>query len=84
MKRWAKVCILIGAIWIAIVLIGLGILFYFYLPSMPAFQESIGGVGSLVSIIDNNHPFVSLFPFFMLFAIPSWILFLIAGIWGRN
>lgn len=90
MKKWAKVCVWIGIIWIVLVLIGL-IIFYFQVKSLASEiqqttsnENEYGGISSLVTIINLNTPISSLTPFFLLLGIPSWFLFIISVIWGRG
>lgn len=90
MKKWAKVCVWIGIIWIVLVSIGL-IIFYFQVKSIASEvqqatsnENEYGSISSLVMIVDINSPISSLTPFFLLLGIPSLILFIISVIWGRE
>jgi len=90
MKKWAKVCVWIGIIWIILVLIGLGWVYFQTvelaksLQNAEAFGMDTTGIFKLNNIIDLNHPFFSLLPIFLILGIPSWILFILSAIWGRK
>ena len=91
MKKWAKILVWIGIIWAILVLIGL-ILVYFQVVQLADALSKANAAGadtsniksSMAELINLNNPFTSLIPFFIILGIPSWIMFIIAAIWGRT
>ena len=91
MKKWAKICIWIGIIWILLVLVGLTVL-YLNLGSIAQSMQNVASSGnqvnpttaSFLSTINLSSPINSLFRWFVLLVVPSIVLFVVAGIWGRE
>lgn len=90
MKKWAKVLIAIGIIWVVLVLIFNAIL-YFKVKQFSGRgflgSEDIAAMGNwkgLIETVNTNSPLTTIFFYFLQFGIPAWILFGIAGIWGRE
>jgi hypothetical protein len=89
MKKWAKILVWIGVIWIILSVIGLTIL-YFNMNNFIADAQAAASSGSMIkysgflSTIDTSAVFTSLLKWFVLLIIPSIILFAIALIWGRE
>jgi len=93
MKRWAKICIWVGIAWLIISAIGLTI-FYFQVKDlmiqnqidMLAGRDSSinGGLRNIVETINADSPFLDLLVWLLMLAVPSVILFIIVGIWGRE
>jgi len=92
MKKWAKVCIWMGVIWIILVLIGLTI-FYFKLTELSTQLAQANQAGAnidaiahskIISLFNLSSPFRDLFIMFLVIGIPAWILFIISAIWGRE
>lgn len=87
MKMWAKVLAIIGVVWIILVLVFLLVL---YLNIKQIANSSNNGTlnvnsntQSFLSTIDLRSPIKSLFEWFIVLILPSIVLFILAGIWGR-
>ncbi|VVB78585.1 Uncharacterised protein [uncultured archaeon] len=88
MKKWAKVLVYIGIIWVILILIGLTVL-YFNLnhlgkKALISGDEVNPNVRWFLETINLNSVIDSLFRWFIVLAIPSIILFIIASIFGRK
>lgn len=88
MKKWGKVLLWIGIVWIILVLIGLIVLALNLKSMANSFASSETEMNPIItnflSIINPDSPFGSLFFYFILFGIPSWVIFIVVGIWGRE
>ena len=72
MKKWAKICVWIGIIWLVLILITLTV-FYFQIESLAGEISKANSAGvdtanifKLAEVINLNNPLVSLIPFFLL------------------
>lgn len=91
MKKWARVLVWIGIIWIVLVIVGLAVL-YFNLDSIAKNVQNAASSGTeinantagFLSTINLNSPINSLFRGFIVLIIPSLLLFIIAWLWGRD
>ena len=91
MKKWAKICVWVGIAWIILVFVGLLIL-YLNLYSIANDMSSASSRATMMnpnyawflSTINLSSPINSLFRWFVLLIIPSVILWIVAGIWGRE
>jgi len=90
MKKWAKVLVIIGIIWIVATLI-FGSILYFKIKQFSGrgfLNESditaMGNWKGLIETVDARSPFTTIFFYFLEFGIPAWVLFIIVGIWGRE
>ena len=84
MKKWARVLIWIGVIWVFLVLVGL-VFFYFQLRQLQTQMlnsEQVTNLSNIVSLVDMH--LSSFFLYFIELGVPAWILFLISFIFGRE
>ena len=90
MKKWAKSLGVIGIIWVVAILIFNATLYLkvkqFSGKGLLDEQDIIamGNWRGLIETVNANAPFTTVFLYFLQFGIPAWILFIIAGIWGRE
>ena len=91
MKTWARIFVLLGVIWV-IILLGASIILY--LEAKKVYNQISWSKGGEVVTINNSwrriieivyveDPIKNL-PNFLYFGIPAWVLFILAGIWGRD
>lgn len=90
MKRWAKVLVVVGIIWIVAILIFNATL-YFKVKQFSGRgildEQDIIAMGNwrgFIETVNADAPFTTIFFYFLRFGIPAWILFVIVGIWGRE
>ena len=90
MKKWAKILITIAIVWVIAILIFNSIL-YFKVQQFSGKgfldEQDVIAMGSwrgLIETVNANAPFSTIFVYFLKFGIPAWILFIVAGIWGRE
>jgi len=86
MKKWGKILVWIGIIWIIILIAGL-VIFYFNLAEWAKIaQEGTPSLQpanfALLQIFEPN--FISFLTYFLIIGTPSWILLIISAIWGRE
>jgi len=89
MKKWAKILVWIGIIWVILVLCFDG---WVYITvnhyGRTISQEEVESMSSFTSLIissfDWRNPFENYLQFLIGYGIPAWILFIISGIWGRE
>jgi hypothetical protein len=76
MKRWAKVLLVVGIVWIVLVV------FFMYFQCNKMLEDCVsrGGCGIYLDCHDYRTYLMPL----LVGGIPSWIMFVIVGIWGRS
>ena len=86
MKKWAKILLIIGIIWIIGVLLYLVFACPIYSTTPTCTSELMEMYGGCPDYGMRNHCLESgvFIPGFLILSLPAWIMFLIAAIWGRN
>jgi uncharacterized protein YpmB len=89
MKKWAKILTWIGIIWVVLILIFSAVLYFkakqFSGRMLYAEDEAaMGAWKGIIETVNGASPFTSVLVYFLEFGIPAWVIFVIAGIFGRE
>ena len=90
MKKWGKIFIWIGIIWVILLLI-FSVMLYLKVKQFsdkgllgPEDVTAMGAWRGIIETVNTSSPFTSVLIYFLEFGIPAWVLFITAGIWGRE
>ena len=90
MKKWGKILVCIGIIWVILLLI-FSVILYLKVKQFsgksllgPEDVAAMGAWRGIIETVNVASPLISILIYFLEFGIPAWILFVIAGILGRE
>lgn len=76
MKKWVKILLVVGIVWLILV----GVYLWYVCGKIVIDCELSGNCG----IVQDCYSPSTFIPAILLLGVPSWIMFLVILVWGRN